>query len=363
MFKVMVLLFIFSLVHAKTIDWQGHRGARGLYPENTINAMREALKYPITTLELDVVVTKDQKIIVSHEPWMNEEICLTPEGEKIKGKKISLYQLTYDEILKYDCGSKPHPRFPDQKKVSEYKPLLTDLISELEKEMKERGIVKNYSIEIKSTVEGEKQGFQPDYKKFSDSVLALVGKLLSTKRFMIQSFDWRVLKYIHKKYPEVSLVALKEETYNPREVLKELGFTPTVFSPNWRLLRPEHVKFFHEKGMKVIPWTVNKTEDIKGLLVMNVDGIITDYPNLISSIIHNCSKEENFFEGKCVKVPANAKPSESNPGWVCKYGHNQKRSSCVKIKVPAHAHLKKDGKTWVCNEGYKRYRHTCKKKN
>jgi glycerophosphoryl diester phosphodiesterase len=108
-----LLVFIPSLSFA--FDWQSHRGARGLYPENTTGAMLEALKYPINTLELDVVVTADKKVIVSHEPWMSDEICLDPDGKSFEGKKYNISKMSLKDVQEFDCGSKPHPRFPRQR--------------------------------------------------------------------------------------------------------------------------------------------------------------------------------------------------------------------------------------------------------
>lgn len=363
-----ISLLLVSFNSLADFDWQGHRGARGIYPENTINGMKEALKHPITTLELDVVISKDLQVVVSHEPWMSAEICLDPKGKEIKDREINLFKMTYEEIKAFDCGSKIHPRFPGQKKVSESKPLLKDLIIALEKEMSSQGLKKNYNIEIKSTPEEEKDGFQPNYKEFSAIVVADILKLIPASRFSIQSFDWRVLQYLHEQYPQISLVALRETKYEPEKVLRELGFAPAVFSPDWKMLTKKQVTFFQKKKIKVIPWTVNTVADMKSLIEMGVDGIITDYPNFVAEFSSrpltpqlDCGPRRNLFEGRCVKVPAHAHPSQNNPGWVCKDGHVQKRDSCVKVKLPAHAVWNEDGHTWTCKEGYVRYRLKCQK--
>lgn len=357
------LLAFFIPCLAFAIDWQGHRGARGLYPENTIGAMEEALKYPVTTLELDVVVSKDMKVVVSHEPWMSKEFCQDPDGKRVKGREHNIYKMTYDEIQRFDCGSLPHPRFPHQQKISVGKPLLDKLLSVTEETLKKiKREQVQYNIEIKSTIEDERDGFQPDYKAFTDLVVKTIRNHLKDERFYLQSFDWRVLRYLHEKYPEIQLSALIETEVNPQESLKKLGFHPQVFSPDFTLLKKEHVKAFHALNIKVIPWTVNTVPEIEMLLRMNVDGIITDYPNLISSVnVKKCGPGSHLFEGKCVKIPTHAEPSDMNPGWKCKKGHVQKRLRCVKIKLPPHSYLMDDGKSWDCESGYERYRGTCKK--
>lgn len=274
------LLFPLS---AWALDWQGHRGARGLYPENTIGAMMEAMKYPaVTTLELDVVVSKDGQVVVSHEPWMADEICLDPQGKPVSGKSVNLYRLDHAAIAQYDCGSKPHPRFPLQKKIKEHKPTLKALLAETEAAMKRTGKSLGYNIEIKSTVEDERDGFQPQVTEFTDKVLAVIRAQLPLTRVHIQSFDWRVLRYLHQKYPAVQTVALIEESYEPQAALKALGFHPTVFSPYFKNLTAQHVKHFQGLGIKVIPWTVNEVAEMRQVRALGVDGIITDYPDRIA---------------------------------------------------------------------------------
>lgn len=358
MLRFLIIVVLFFSFSAMSFDWQSHRGGRGLYPENTIFAMKESLKYPITTLELDVVISKDHQVVVSHEPWMNEEMCLDPKGKPVSGKEVNLYKLKYSEIKQYDCGSKVHPRFPRQLKQREYKPLLKDLILAL------KDSNKKFNIEIKSTPEDEASGYQPEFKKFSDEVLKLILKELPVDRFSIQSFDWRVLKYVHQEYPQVTLVALRESPYKKESVLEELGFNVQVFSPDFELLTAADVAYFHKQNVKVIPWTVNTPEMMNKMIAMHVDGIITDYPDLIVAVPKaiKCADKFNAFEGKCVKVPLHADPSEQNPGWVCHSGYLQKRNSCVKTKIPKHAYFAEDGKTWICKEGYKRYRYKCIKK-
>lgn len=278
----MIKFFLLTTLVSSTawaMDWQGHRGARGLYPENTIGAMETALQYPVTTLEFDVVLSKDHKVIVSHEPWMNEDICLDPNGKRIKNKAYNLYKMTAEEIRKFDCGSLPHRKFPQQKKVVEKKPVLNELLAFTEN--KKPGI--HYNIEIKSTPEDEKKGFQPDIKIFSDIVIKTIKEKIPVERFTIQSFDWRVLKYIHEIYPDVRLSALYDGRISPEKNIKALGFKPEIFSPYFKKLSKKDVEAFHAMNIKVIPWTVNEVSDMKAMIKMGVDGIITDYPDRIIS--------------------------------------------------------------------------------
>lgn len=290
MIKILIFMFVGNLMANPDImfDWQGHRGCRGVYPENSIEGMKQALNFPITTLELDVVISIDEQVVVSHEPWMSEEICLDPQGKEVKDKHYNLYSMNYSEIEKFDCGSKTHPRFLNQVKIKTTKPKLSVLMAEVErtliKSQKSEHKNINYNIEIKSDPQSEKEGFQPSVEKFADLVLKEVLGLIPPKRFSIQSFDWRVLNYISKKYPQVQRVALIEEKYDVKNVLSKLNMPPHVFSPDYNLLTSEDIKYLKSKKIKVIPWTINTYEEMKRIKALGVDGIITDYPNLIGNL-------------------------------------------------------------------------------
>jgi glycerophosphoryl diester phosphodiesterase len=119
-------------------DRQGHRGCRGLMPENTIPAMKTALDLGVTTLEMDIVFTKDKQAILSHEPFFNHEITTKPDGSLVteaEEKSLNIYGMTYEEVKKYDVGMRPHPRFPRQQKLKTYKPLLSDLLDSVQQYM------------------------------------------------------------------------------------------------------------------------------------------------------------------------------------------------------------------------------------
>ena len=279
------IFFSFLIMSASaqfTYDLQGHRGSRGLMPENTVPAMIKALDLGATTLELDLAVTKDGVVIVSHEPYMNPVICLTSGGNEIPpaDKSHNIYKMDYSEVLRYDCGSKFHSGFPNQVKFHVSKPKLSDLIAVVEKYVADMGLPKpNYNIEIKSSPDGD--GIDhPAPKEFSDLVFKLIQEKLDWERVNIQSFDFRVLQYMHQVYPQVTLAMLVETAAKPTEQLAELGFQPQIYSPYFIDLTKESVDLLHQKGMKVIPWTVNTTAQMEKLLDLGVDGIITDYPNL-----------------------------------------------------------------------------------
>lgn len=289
---VLLLLCLFSSC-AKTqnpLDIQGHRGARGLMPENSIPAFMKALEEGVTTLELDVVITKDKQVVVSHDPYILADICSKPNGIPVseeEEKRLNIYQMDYSEVVGYDCGIRGNKRFPEQEKIASIKPLLIDVISMVEDYIRENGFPKvGYNIEIKS-IESEYGYSQPQVDEFSKLVLEVINRRLTNDRFTIQSFDFNVLKYLHKSNPTVRLVVLIENTEGIDANLEMLGFTPEVYSPYYILLKKKDIDLIHEKGMKVIPWTVNDRKVMERLVADGVDGIITDYPDRAKGLKNN----------------------------------------------------------------------------
>jgi len=271
-------------------DLQGHRGARGLKPENTIPAFLAALDLGVTTIEMDLAVSKDGQLVVSHEPIMNPAICLTPDGATVKNEdalKNNLYSMDYEVIRKWDCGSLGNPRFPEQEKMKIHKPLLRDVIEAVETHIRNTSRYEvDYNIEIKSSPEGDNT-FHPAPEVFSVLVVNMLDQYLPMERVTIQSFDFRILKYIHEHFPKVRLAALVENEKSIDENLKDLGFVPDIYSPLFTLLSHEKVKYLQskspdgrsEKNVRVIPWTINETKDMLVAKGMGVDGLITDYPD------------------------------------------------------------------------------------
>ncbi len=283
------LLFCHFMSAQTPFDWQAHRGGRGIMPENSLPAFQKALELGVTTLELDVVISKDKQVVVSHEPFFSAEICTDARGREIaksdeKGK-FNIYQFDYAEIKSFDCGSKGNRGFPEQQKTKTRKPLLSEVLAMAEKHCREKKLSPvQYNIEIKSSTEGDNV-FHPAVPEYSLLVHQAIEKNVPLERVILQSFDFRVLKYWHEKYPSVRLAALVGNIKSAEENLKEIGFTPQIYSPYYKLLLNKgKVDKLHELGMKVIPWTVNEMDDMRKLKDWGVDGIITDYPNRIKEI-------------------------------------------------------------------------------
>jgi glycerophosphoryl diester phosphodiesterase len=292
--RLMLFVFLFLSLQCKppqhsfmipVFDKEGHRGCRGLMPENTIPAMIKALQLGVNTLEMDAVISRDHQVVVSHDPFFNWEISTTPGGLSISPKdekQYNLYQMDYEEISKWDVGIRPHPRFPGQEKIKAVKPLLADLIDSVEQYSRINKLPKvQYNIETKS-MPATDNIYHPEPELFTELLMRVILKKKIEKRTIIQSFDIRTLQVVHRKYPGIR-TALLIEGFNKNsalENLNQLGFKPDIYSPEYSLVTDELMKFCHDKGMKVIPWTVNDLKNMDKLEAMKVDGLITDYPDL-----------------------------------------------------------------------------------
>ena len=277
---------VLSCNTVKEFDLQGHRGYRGLYPENSTIGFLKSLDVGVNTIELDVVISKDKHVVVSHEPWISKNICIDQNGNRIINDKenFNIYSMEYNEIKKFDCGIIGNEKFPDQKKISVFKPTLNYVIKIIENYIKEEGYKPvNYNIEIKSSNETDLI-FHPDVKEFSELVVNNIKNNKILERTTIQSFDFRVLKYINKNYPEIGLSVLVSENYDPQKNLDDLSFLPDIYSPNYKFINKEDLEYLKKKKIKIIPWTVNSYSDIAKILNLGVDGIISDYPERVLEI-------------------------------------------------------------------------------
>jgi glycerophosphoryl diester phosphodiesterase len=267
------------------IDYQAHRGGRGLMPENTIAAMLSVMdNKKVATLEMDLAITKDQQVVVSHDPILNPLITTKPDGSFITPDEINkniIYQMNYADLEKYDVGLKPHPGFKGQKKLAASIPTLASLIDSVELKGVRIGRKMKYNIEIKS-VDGKDGIEHPNPNEFVEWVVATLKKKNMLKRTSIQSFDLRPLRVLHEKYPTIktSYLVFGSECADAEKEIALLGFIPTIYSPEYKYVTKAMIAYCHQKNIQVIPWTVNTKEEINALIALKVDGIITDYPNL-----------------------------------------------------------------------------------
>ncbi len=260
---------------------QGHRGCRGLYPENTLPAFAHALEMGVQVLEMDVCLSADGQVVVSHEPYMNSLYASHPSGDpvlKTEESTLNLFRMTYAEIRAFDVGKRGNKLFPEQQAVGAVKPLLREVLAMGEAFRQKTGKAVYYNIEIKSDPTEYGKSQPKEVAEFSKVVHAVIAEQVDWSFVVLQSFDFDVLTYWHRVWPQVVLSALVEHD-SPSKVLADLGFTPAIYSPSFRQLDKSRLEFSHAHGMRVIPWTVNLREDIQKMIELGVDGLITDYPN------------------------------------------------------------------------------------
>ena len=276
--------FLSSLAMAQDSSFTiyGHRGCRGLMPENTIPAFLKAIELGVLHLELDVVISADSQVVVSHEPWINNETCLMPDStplENYSRGRYNMYQMTYEQIKSYDCGSKFNPKYPGQHKMKTYKPLLDEVIAAADSfSCSKTGVMPFYFIEIKSR--GDWYGkFQPDPKTMVDLVMKVIMQYSDRERFIVQSFDKEVLRILHTHYPEITIAALNETQRDAETFFNELGFVTPIYSPWYVFATAKTINFCKQHNIKLFAWTVNNDKVFLKLKYGGVQGIITDYPD------------------------------------------------------------------------------------
>lgn len=283
----MLLLAVQVQAQKKKLLLFGHQGARGIMPENTIPGMLKALDLGVNVLDMDVVMTGDSQVVLSHEPYFNNEISLTPNGKPISlkdEKKYNIFKMNYSEVKKFDVGTKVHSRFPGQAKMKVYKPLLTEVIDSVEAYVKAHRLKKPiYNIETAFIRKGDGE-FQPEASVIIEHLMTIINEKKLGKRVIIQSLDMRTLQYLHAQYPKVPTSLMVDEKQDFEESIETLGFVPTYYSPYYVLVGKGLVDRCHEAKVKVIPWTVNSAKDFKYLINLGVDGVVTDYPNLVNNL-------------------------------------------------------------------------------
>lgn len=277
------ILLTMSCEQNKKIEVQGHRGCKGLLPENSLPAFKKAIELGVETLEMDIVISRDEKVVVSHEAFMNHKICKDPLGDPISEnseKEHNLFKMDYEKIKAYDCGTAFHPDFPNQELIQVRKPLLSEVF-ELAEGMNPE--IK-YNIELKSAPELVDE-FCPKPEIFVRLVLELIDADQFDHRINLQSFDLTILEEIKKQRPEMAVALLVDEDEDIELKLGKLSFKPEIISPNFKLLSHKMVNDYQNSGFQVIPWTVNEEDDMLEMMSFQVDAIITDYPGRLIEIL------------------------------------------------------------------------------
>jgi glycerophosphoryl diester phosphodiesterase len=259
-----VLAFAVFMPAAPKILVHGHRGARAMRPENTLPAFQYAIGIGVDVLELDMAVTKDNILVVSHDPYLEAPVCSGPQP------KAMIHELTLAQVREWDCGKIRNPLFSKQTPVPGTRMPTLDEVFDLAPTSKVQ-----FNIETKIFADHPER--TPSPEEFVRLVLAMVRKHRLEDRVMLQSFDFRTLQAMKKVAPEIRLVALWEG--GDRDfvsIAKEAG--ATIVSPAYKLVTPDKVRAAHAAGLEVVPWTANAPADWDKLVAAQVDAIISDDP-------------------------------------------------------------------------------------
>ncbi len=293
---------------AQALDLQGHRGARGLLPENTLPAFARALSIGVTTLELDTAVTKDGVVVVSHDATLNPDITRGHDGQWLSRSNIAIHSLTFAQLLQYDVG-RIRPQTAYAQRFSAQQPLddvrLPQLAEVFALARRAGNNTVRFNIETKISPEQPRQTPAPE--TFARALIALVRAEKLESRVTIQSFDWRTLQVVQQEAPQIATVYLTaqqswldniraRDTASPWtagfHVSRHAGSVPrmikaaggTVWSPYFGDITRETVREAQQAGLKVVVWTVNEPLDITRMIDFGVDGIISDYPDRLRRI-------------------------------------------------------------------------------
>ena len=262
---VLLVLMGAPLTAAPRILVHGHRGARAILPENTIPAFQYAIDLGVDVLEMDMAVTKDDVVVISHDPTLNPKICTGPSG----GSRV-IRELTLAELRRWDCGALKNPDYPRQKPVPGTRVPTLDEVFAL-------AMQGSFQFNIETKIFKDQPQYTPDPDRFARLVVDAVQKHKLESRVIVQSFDFRTLVAVKQIAPSIRLSALYER--GPREfvdIAREAG--AGIVSPQFRLVTPDQVRAAHEAGLEVVPWTANTRADWDKLIEARVDAIISDDP-------------------------------------------------------------------------------------
>jgi len=267
---------------ASAFDLQGHRGARGLAPENTLDGFAAALAIGVTTLELDTGVTKDGVVVIHHDRRLNPDIARDPDGRWVEAPAPLIHELTFEQLRRYDVGrlrpgSKNAVEFPEQQPVDGARvPRLAELFDLVQKS---GDASVRFNIETKISPQAPRETLAPE--PFALALIAEIRKAGMESRTSIQSFDWRTLKVVEREAPAIATVYLtgrRREGSQPRAVHAAGG---RIWSPNYQEMDSASVVEARALGLRVIPWTVNEPAAVERVLDLGLDGLITDFPDRV----------------------------------------------------------------------------------
>lgn len=252
-------------MNGRPIQVHGHRGARAVLPENTLPAFEYAIEQGVDAIEMDIAVTRDDVLVVSHDPVLNPEICRSRGGSRV------IRELTLEELKRWDCGSLVNPRYPRQTPVPGAR------IPSLDEILALAGCGRFlFNIELK--ISPQTPQYTPAPERFAELVLAAIDRHGLRSRAMVQSFDFRPLRALKATAPGIPIAALDEDENLGDFVAVAQGAGAGIIAPHKSMVTQERVAGAHQAGLQVIVWTANTPQEWDALVAAGVDGIISDDP-------------------------------------------------------------------------------------
>jgi glycerophosphoryl diester phosphodiesterase len=304
---VAVAFFLFMNGRVMAFDIEAHRGGRALFPENTLQSFANALSMGVNTLELDIGVTQDGAIVVSHERGLNPDLARAADGVYVAPPGIPFVQLSLEQVKKYDVGqirpgSAYAAQFPDQHAVPGTPiPTLRQVL-----ELVRRSGDRHVRLNIETKIDPNHPEQSPDPERFVALLLDLLAAEKFSDRVMIQSFDWRTVQLVEKLAPAIPTVYLTQQKGSGATVFLDkasawtAGFNPAehggslpatikaaggaIWSPYFGDVTPALIAESHTLGLSVVVWTVNRPEDMARMIEIGVDGIISDHPDILRKV-------------------------------------------------------------------------------
>jgi glycerophosphoryl diester phosphodiesterase len=287
-FVLCTIATLLNMTTSYAFEIQGHRGARARLPENSIPAFIYAYEIGVDVIELDLVVSKDRVLVVNHDLRINPQLCLDKLGKSIPSPGPLVFLLNWSEIKSFDCGSKPNPRFPDQKLIPGTRiTRLSDVFTTLD--ILEKKSKRPIRFNIETKIDPRKRDESPSPEEFAQILYDMLVKFNKLKSATVQSFDERTLIAIKKIDPEVKTVILNENPWN-NSIQQALRIGASVVSPYFKFVSKKYVDRAHKNGLQVIPWTPNTESEWKKLMSLEVDGIITDDPESLQKLQRGMKK-------------------------------------------------------------------------
>ena len=309
---VVVPLYAQSTLLPESFDVQGHRGARGLKPENTLPAFEIALDLRVSTLEMDLHFTADDRVVVWHDPEINMDRCRLPEDNTVElpqssslifgSNSLQIRQLTLEQVQAFICDGLDNERFPQQVNSptlladDDYRIQTLDAVfafvddySESEAKsasQRENASTIHFNIESKRNANDASvidDGFDGEHiAPFEQAIMTIAAEYDVLERITLQSFDHRVLWAVKAAYPDVQIAALTNRQHSQFEVYADQG--TEIWSPNYTQITEADIAQAHRNEILVIPWTINDPDDMLKLIEWGVDGIITDRPDILLNL-------------------------------------------------------------------------------